>query len=116
MKDNQIQQIFTDLNDTDYAFGKWIHPTKISYIVLKDNSILRTDKNLMFFFHKTDQLLYVASGIWNEVNQVSIMPRSDTAHQENVDRMVSIIAFENINNVSLNYKGEYFGGKQVWRT
>lgn len=107
---NQLTQVFTDMNDSDYGFGKWIYPDKISYIVLKDNSLLRTDRNLMFFFHQTEKLLYVASGMWDKINNVSVMPKTNTTAVENTDRFVSVIDFKNINNIVLKYYGTYLGG------
>ena len=110
MTNNQLTQIFTDIDDVAYDFTQWIWPKKIAYIVLKDNSILYTDSQTMLLFHKTDKLLYVASGITDTVNNIVFMPKPGVYEKENVERINKVIDFDNINHVVLWYDGIYFPG------
>lgn len=112
MRKPQITQIFTDIDDVRYDYDKWIWPDKISYIVLKDNSIIRMAPHTMLYFDGTSQnwMLYVANGIRDNVNKTYVMPEPGVVHPDNVKRMVSVVTFRNINHVVMVHPDNWFGG------
>lgn len=111
MTATQLTKIFTDINQTQVNFNVWFAPGyKFSYIVLKDNSLLYIGDGDMWYFDSTDELLYIASGLYVVSTNELAMPASGVTNQQNLDRIYMIIDFANINHVVLHYRGEYLGG------
>jgi hypothetical protein len=109
----QLTRIFTDINDVNVDFDTWFTPIhKFSYIVLKDNSLLYIGDRDMWYFDTTDELLYVASAILNTNVKELQMPQTGVTHPDNLDRITTIIDFQNINHVVLHYMGEHLGGRR----
>lgn len=107
----QLTKIFTDVNETQVDFNLWFAPGyRFSYIVLKDNSLLYIGDRDMWYFDSTDQLLYIASGIYSVSTNELVMPKTGVTDQENLDRIHTVIDFANINHVVLHYRGEHLGG------
>lgn len=109
MNELQFQEIFKDINSSKYGFDKWIHPDEISYVVMKDNSSLRIDNQMMLYFDKIDGLVYVAAGILDVVNRPN-MPTTGVTDESNLERVLSVINFDNFNSIVLHHNGTYFGG------
>ena len=110
MKKNQLTRILTDINESPYAFKTWFKPSKFAYVVLKDNSLLYIGERDMWYLDDTDELLYVASALKNTTTGELEMPTTGVVNQDNINRLTVIVDFDNINHLSLNYRGQYLGG------
>jgi hypothetical protein len=109
MTKSQITRILSDIDDTSYAFDTWFQPKIFSYIVLKDNSLLYIGDRDMWYLDDTDELLYVASAPYSIINKKLEMPAES---QSNIDRITTVIDFQNINHVAFHYRGEHLGGRR----
>lgn len=113
MKVAQLTKIFTDVNEIEVDFDVWFTPIyRFSYIVLKDNSLLYIGDRDMWYFDTTEGILYVASALLNTNTNQLQMPETGITETDNLDRITSVIDFENINHVVLHYRGEHLGGRR----
>lgn len=110
MKKIQMTQILSDIDDTSYAYKTWFKPSKIAYVVLKDNSILYIGERDMWYIDDTDEILYVASALKNSNTGNLQMPTTGILNQSNIDRLTTVVDFENINHIVLQHQGQYLGG------
>jgi len=112
MKKIQLTQILADINDTSYIYNSWFKPSKFAYVVLKDNSLLYIGERDMWYLDGTDELLYVASALKNDTTGDLQMPTTGITNQNNIDRVIVIVDFENINHMVLQHQGQYLGGER----